>query len=300
MKKLTLLILTFFVFTILLSGCNHTHKFGEWIIVKKATCTEEGVQERLCTCGEKQMQTIPATGHMFDNWTTTKEATCTEDGAKERLCACGEKEIQAIPAKGHSFGNRTIVKEATCIEDGVEEQVCTCGEKRSQVISAGHDWKAATCTASKTCKQCGATEGAALGHNYRNGFCTRCGEKAGATFFMPYVGNSYTYYYSSGEVCSICQITWIDTPRVQSDYDPQKMGYTVKVAMTSTYNAKGNNYSSAPKVGYKVYDVNGVIVKSGTIYGENIAVGETCYAEFLVYYVEVGHTYTIEFSNVQG
>ena len=43
--------------------------------------------------------------HTFGEWTTTKEATCTEDGSKERVCACGEKEIEVVPALGHDFVN---------------------------------------------------------------------------------------------------------------------------------------------------------------------------------------------------
>lgn len=39
-----------------------------------------------------------------------------------------------------------------------------------------HSFVAATCTQPKKC-DCGATEGAALGHSYENGVCTRCSEK---------------------------------------------------------------------------------------------------------------------------
>ena len=43
-------------------------------------------------------------------------------------------------------------------------------------IAHEHSWDEATCTAPKTCSTCGATEGKALGHDYQNGVCTRCGE----------------------------------------------------------------------------------------------------------------------------
>lgn len=39
-----------------------------------------------------------------------------------------------------------------------------------------HSFSAATCTAPKTCA-CGATEGAAAGHNYQNDTCVACGAK---------------------------------------------------------------------------------------------------------------------------
>ena len=40
--------------------------------------------------------------HSFGEWTVTTEPTCTEDGSKERVCECGEKETEVIPALGHT------------------------------------------------------------------------------------------------------------------------------------------------------------------------------------------------------
>lgn len=56
----------------------------------------------------------------------------------------------------HTYDNAC---DATCNE---------CGETRE--VSA-HDYAAATCTAPKTCKICGATEGEALGHTWTNADC---------------------------------------------------------------------------------------------------------------------------------
>ena len=42
--------------------------------------------------------------HVWGDWQTTIEATCTEDGLMERVCSIGgEKETEIIPAKGHQF-----------------------------------------------------------------------------------------------------------------------------------------------------------------------------------------------------
>ncbi len=38
-----------------------------------------------------------------------------------------------------------------------------------------HNWVDATCEAPKTCADCGGTEGEALGHDFRDGECARCG-----------------------------------------------------------------------------------------------------------------------------
>ena len=70
--------------------------------------------------------------------------------------------------------------EATC----TAPKTCkTCGETEGEAL--GHDWKDATCTAPKTCKTCGETEGEALGHDWKEATteapktCTRCGATEG-------------------------------------------------------------------------------------------------------------------------
>lgn len=98
MKKALSLILAL-VLCLSLCACGHTHEFGEWTTVKEATCTEDGLKERSCPCGEKESEAIAATGHQFGEWTTVKEATYMEDGLNERVCQCGEKEEEAIPHK---------------------------------------------------------------------------------------------------------------------------------------------------------------------------------------------------------
>lgn len=48
------------------STCNH--EWGEWEVVKEATCTANGLKVRTCSiCEEEQEETIPATGHKYVN-----------------------------------------------------------------------------------------------------------------------------------------------------------------------------------------------------------------------------------------
>ncbi len=186
----------------------HTHSFGAWTTVKEPACTAEGTSERSCSCGEKETQSIAATGHSFGAWATVKEPGCTEAGSSERSCACGEKETQSIAATGHSFGAFNTVKAASCTEEGLAEKVCACGAKETQSIEkiahrAG-EWvvdKEATANAEgskhQPCAVCGAvlkTEAipktphipgewitekeptcTEAGSKYR--VCTKCGEK---------------------------------------------------------------------------------------------------------------------------
>ncbi len=72
-----------------------------------------------------------------------------------------------------------------------------------------HSWKAATCTAAKTCKTCGKTEGKALGHSYKEATCTEpktckvCGEKSGVA-----LGHSYRVATcTEPEKCVMCGTT---------------------------------------------------------------------------------------------
>lgn len=174
-------------------GCDHID--SEWITDKEANCTEDGSRHQVCLiCGETvKTETIPATGHTAGEWITDKEANCTEDGSRHQVCAtCGETLItQTISATGHTFGAKKTTKVATCTENGEEEQVCSCGEKKTQTIPAtGHKWENATCTSPQKCLICGTTGELALGHNYVNGICQRCG----ASLPVPKVSFSDSYY----------------------------------------------------------------------------------------------------------
>ena len=101
----------------------HIHAFGDWRIMSEATCTKNGLRERVCKCGEKETEIIEATGHNFGDWTTVRKATCTDDGLNERICHCGEKETRIIKATGHDFSDWTHVKKVSCTDDGEDERV---------------------------------------------------------------------------------------------------------------------------------------------------------------------------------
>ena len=137
MKKIFLISTLLLVLICVMTSCSHEHQWSEWQSSKVATCTQDGINIRVCDdCGESQSVPVSATGHTWSAWNTTKEATCTVNGSKERSCACGEKE--------------------------------------TDTIVASHAWKDATCTEAKKCSKCGLTDGSALGHTCSTGFCDRC------------------------------------------------------------------------------------------------------------------------------
>ena len=116
-----------------------THNFGEWSVTKNATCTEDGVKTRYCSCGEKQSDAIPATGHN-KQVIPAVESTCTENGLTEgiKCLDCGEILVTQtiIPVIDHSFGDWLTVKNPTVTEQGTKERYCACGEKETEIIHA--------------------------------------------------------------------------------------------------------------------------------------------------------------------
>jgi len=199
----------------------HSHSYGDWTVEKSATCTEAGSRYRTCSCGDRQTEAIPATGHNM-KWVTVKEATTSETGLKEYRCStCGYVEkTETIPVvHSHSFGEWKRV-EPTCDKDGYQTRTCTsCGQEEKKTINKlGHNMKTsvtkeATCntTGTKTskCSRCGyeTTETIpALSHSItfktvkkatceedglREGTCSRCGTKKTET--VEKLGHNYIW-----------------------------------------------------------------------------------------------------------
>ena len=87
------------------------------------TCTEAGEKGRECSrCGMKKTEKIPALGHDWGDWTVTTPATCTNEGVETRICNrdSSHVETRTIPATGHNWvdnGNGTH----TCTNCGATE-----------------------------------------------------------------------------------------------------------------------------------------------------------------------------------
>ena len=85
MKKILSIILISSIpicMTFALYGCGKDkaceHSYGNWTVVTAATCTQDGIKERVCSkCNNKETASIPAVGHNFVN------GICTDCGATE-------------------------------------------------------------------------------------------------------------------------------------------------------------------------------------------------------------------------
>ena len=83
---------------------------------------------------------------------------------------------------------------ATC----TAPKTCDCGATDGK--ASGHNWKNATCTEPKTCKVCGVTDGKANGHDWRNATCS---EPKTCTVCKETSGSAQGHNYSSGK-CTDC------------------------------------------------------------------------------------------------
>ena len=83
------------------------------------------------------------------------------------VCEVEGDECAEVSGKAaHTFAEKSKV-EPTCTAVGELTEACSvCGfEKKSEIPMVAHDYADATCTAPKTCKNCPATDGEALGHD---------------------------------------------------------------------------------------------------------------------------------------
>ena len=129
---------------------NHTHEYDA--VVTAPTCTEQGFTTYICTiCGESYVDAyVDALGH--DLFRFVVEPTCTGDGYYIINCTrCDYSEKHITEATGHSY--TAVVTAPTCTARGYTTYTCTvCGDSYRDDYTLF------------------------LGHNYRSGICTRCGE----------------------------------------------------------------------------------------------------------------------------
>ncbi|MBQ8772552.1 MAG: leucine-rich repeat protein, partial [Clostridia bacterium] len=173
-NKVWIILLLMILLSSVFMGCMlppaHTHSYSEWTVVKEATCTEAGLQEQVCSCGDKVSAPILATGHTVGEWVVDSELSCTTDWVKKQLCTvCGEiVNTESTQATGHIFTDWSTVTESTCTQNGQQQRACTvCGEIETKDIELlEHSFGEWTIVEQSTCTQQGLEERACV-----------CGEK---------------------------------------------------------------------------------------------------------------------------
>ena len=114
-----------------------------------------------------------------------KDSSIDKDDVKDEIVAIANEvapELKLnvnVKVKGQEEEKPGETRPPQCAHD-FEEATCTapktcklCGE--TEGAAKEHDWQEASCTAPKTCKTCGQTEGTAKEHGYTGGKCSVCG-----------------------------------------------------------------------------------------------------------------------------
>ena len=155
-------------------------------VVTAPTCTEQGYTTHTCVCGHSYTDAYTdPTGHVhgIPAEENRVEPSCTVPGSYDVVTRCTICHVEldrvntVLPASGHNYEDTVTVP--TCAEQGYTTHTCTvCGDsyRDALVEELGHDWIDATCTAPKTCRACGVTEGDIVpdAHTFDDGICASC------------------------------------------------------------------------------------------------------------------------------
>jgi hypothetical protein len=132
-KVLSILLIVVFVLSLVGCGIFHEHEFVySEADSTRVTCTSDGVEVKVCSCGEKQETVIPATGHDMQVAMESKP-TCTGTGSIDYKCAnCGKMEYNNIEALGHSYEESSTEPSRVkrCLNEGCTS--CMWGEYESK------------------------------------------------------------------------------------------------------------------------------------------------------------------------
>lgn len=173
------------------------------------TCTAIGwdAYETCSRCDYTTYNEAIAIGHTWDEWQVTTEPTCTEKGIETRICINDDshKETRNVDPTGHT-GSWIVDKEATCTTDGSEYQICSiCGVSTKKTIpTIEHQYQEATCDAPMKCVLCGKTYGTHKGHSFSGNYCINCGENLYNIFDYEYYSGDYfigNRNYGYGTAC---------------------------------------------------------------------------------------------------
>ncbi|MBR6916242.1 MAG: hypothetical protein IKN36_07770, partial [Clostridia bacterium] len=166
------------------------HDFGEWIVTVDPTCGGWGEETRYCSrCDAYETQPVDPLDHDYVPAVTAP--TCTDQGYTTYTCSiCGADYTDDYTEPlGHDLGEWIVTTDPTCTDAGEETRYCSrCDAYETQPVDPlGHnyvvEYTEPTCTekgyTTHTCTRCGdAFVDAyvpALGHDFVDGICTRCG-----------------------------------------------------------------------------------------------------------------------------
>ena len=285
------------------------HTWNAGATTTAPTCTEAGVKTYTCTvCGAKKTESILALGHNTDS-----TGKCTRCGLYVMNMTSSEKTAAAkVDTMSHSvseYSDEIRINISFKDSSGYRCQTPTYVDVKI-VNSLG------VTVYSKTLVQTSAqsyvsikTSDITTGYSgtgilyytvYNTGYFTFNQINREVTKLpwtvkvtLPTLPKTINYSYTSGTLVSTCKVTSI-TYEVSGD------DLYIYFAGEKTYDKEGSKYSSSCKVGWKLYDSEGYVVASGTLYTQNICVGEKFRneKEYAWDCITPGETYRLEIMNI--
>ena len=279
------------------SRCDYTtyveikalgHDWGEWTQTTKPSCTEKGIETRVCSHDETHVDTrdVEALGHKQSEAVRENEvlATCETAGSYDEVvyCSvCGEelsREHKDIDALGHDWGEWRIITEPTNEEEGLERRVCSRDEthvdERAIPVHSHNETTLELVTAKDaTCETAG---------NIAYYVCKECGKvfKDGNgqeqitldSTVVPAKGHSYgkvAYVWSAdNKTCTATRICAHDASHIESETVNATAQITQQATCTlpelTTYTATFENAAFATQTKANVQSANAL----GHAYGE--------------------------------
>lgn len=174
------------------------HKYVDTIT--PPTCTAQGYTAHTCSiCGDSYKDSYTnALGHSYSYSATTAPTTSTTGVLTGTCTRCGATTTITLPKLTTTDYNYSVIQAATCIANGTGRytwKTTTYGTFSFDVTipKTGHSYTDTvtppTCTVqgftTHTCSVCGDSYVdayiSALGHDYQNGVCSRCGAKDSTT-----------------------------------------------------------------------------------------------------------------------
>ena len=300
-KSLWIVLLLALICTLALSACDdtnqsqppnsdHIHAFGEWTTTKKANCTEDGVNERYCACGEKQTQSVSALGHtnVIDD---AVAATCTTEGKTEgKHCSvCGEVIVAqtTIGKLGHVEVIDAAVS-ATCTMDGKTEgkhcsRCSTTLISQSVVSSPGHQYNSGEITTQATCNQSGVKTFTCTVNNCRHSYTE--------TYSLPtytatelynlsvkYVGEIVTYDKSGAELALGTGFVISSDGKIVTNYHVIEGAYSADITINDKKYTISSILAYDANIDLAVLKINATGLTAATVCKNPVSVGATVYA----------------------
>lgn len=174
------------VLTCTFDGCHSTncvatptanHDFSNYVSNGDATCAKDGTKTATCpicsaTENARDIGSSAHVPHTFTKYVSDKNGTCLGNGTKTAVCdvcrAAKDTVEEPDSARGHSYRTE-VLEPATCINKGELKYICNlCGHNYTGLTEeyGPHGWTAENCFSIRSCKHCGKSDGAALGHDF--------------------------------------------------------------------------------------------------------------------------------------